>query len=101
VGESVEKPLEYYDNNVNGTLTLLLVMRATGVRQIVFSSSATVYGNPATVRSGKTFRFRPPNPYGRSKLIIEDVLRDSCWRMTRGKSPCCATSTPSVHTKAA
>ena len=76
VGESVEKPLEYYDNNVNGTLTLLLVMRATGVRQIVFSSSATVYGNPATVPIREDFPLSATNPYGRSKLIIEDVLRD-------------------------
>ncbi|BAN35160.1 UDP-glucose 4-epimerase [Sulfuricella denitrificans skB26] len=76
VGESVEKPLEYYDNNISGTLTLLLAMRAAGVRQIVFSSSATVYGNPATVPIREDFPLSATNPYGRSKLIIEDVLRD-------------------------
>jgi UDP-glucose 4-epimerase len=76
VGESVEKPLEYYDNNVGGTLTLLLAMRTTGVRQIVFSSSATVYGNPATVPIREDFPLSATNPYGRSKLIIEDILRD-------------------------
>lgn len=76
VGESVEKPLEYYDTNVSGTLTLLLAMRAAHVRQIVFSSSATVYGNPATVPICEDFPLSATNPYGRSKLIIEDVLRD-------------------------
>lgn len=76
VGESVEKPLEYYDTNISGTLTLLLAMRAANVRQIVFSSSATVYGNPATVPIREDFPLSVTNPYGRSKLIIEDVLRD-------------------------
>ncbi len=76
VGESVEKPLEYYDTNISGTLTLLMVMRTVGVRQIVFSSSATVYGNPATVPIHESFPLSATNPYGRSKLIIEDVLRD-------------------------
>lgn len=76
VGESVEKPLEYYDTNVSGTLSLLLAMRVAGVRQIVFSSSATVYGNPATVPILEDFPLSATNPYGRSKLIIEDVLRD-------------------------
>lgn len=76
VGESVEKPLEYYDTNISGTLTLLLAMRTAGVRQIVFSSSATVYGNPATVPICEDFPLSATNPYGRSKLIIEDVLRD-------------------------
>lgn len=76
VGESVEKPLEYYDTNIGGTLTLLLAMRAAGVRQIVFSSSATVYGSPATVPIREDFPLSATNPYGRSKLIVEDVLRD-------------------------
>ena len=76
VGESVKKPLEYYDTNISGTLTLLLAMRAADVRQIVFSSSATVYGNPATVPIREDFPLSATNPYGRSKLIIEDVLRD-------------------------
>jgi len=76
VGESVEKPLEYYDNNINGTISLLLAMRETGVKQIVFSSSATVYGDPATVPIKEDFPLSVTNPYGRSKLIIEDMLRD-------------------------
>lgn len=76
VGESVEKPLDYYDTNISGTLTLLLAMRAANVRHIVFSSSATVYGNPATVPIREDFPLSATNPYGRSKLIIEDVLRD-------------------------
>ncbi len=76
VGESVEKPLEYYDTNISGTLTLLLAMRIANVRQIVFSSSATVYGNPATVPIHEDFPLSATNPYGRSKLVIEDVLRD-------------------------
>lgn len=76
VGESVEKPLEYYDNNITGTLSLLLAMREAGVRQIVFSSSATVYGDPASVPIEEHFPLSATNPYGRSKLIIEEMLRD-------------------------
>jgi len=76
VGESVEKPLEYYDTNIGGTLSLLLTMRTTGVKHIVFSSSATVYGNPATVPIREDFPLSATNPYGRSKLNVEDILRD-------------------------
>ena len=76
VGESVEKPLEYYDNNVRGTLELLAAMRRAGVRTIVFSSSATVYGDPARVPIGEDFPRSATNPYGRSKLMIEDILAD-------------------------
>jgi len=76
VGESVEKPLEYYDNNIGGTLSLLSVMRAAGVRQLVFSSSATVYGNPATVPIREDFPLSVTNPYGRSKLMVEEMLGD-------------------------
>lgn len=76
VGESVERPLEYYDTNIGGALTLLRTMRTAGVRQIIFSSSATVYGNPATVPIREDFPLSATNPYGRSKLIIEDILRD-------------------------
>jgi UDP-glucose 4-epimerase len=86
VGESVEKALEYYDNNVGGTLSLLCAMQTTGVRQIVFSSSATVYGNPASLPIQEDFPLSATNPYGRSKLIIEDMLRDlvisdSSWKV--------------------
>lgn len=76
VGESVEKPLEYYDNNVAGTVTLLEAMRDADVKNIVFSSSATVYGDPASLPIREDFPLSATNPYGRSKLIIEDILRD-------------------------
>ncbi|MCP1289076.1 MULTISPECIES: UDP-glucose 4-epimerase GalE [Chromobacterium] len=76
VGESTEKPIEYYDNNVNGTLQLLHAMQQHQVHTLVFSSSATVYGNPATVPIREDFPLSTTNPYGRSKLMIEDILRD-------------------------
>ena len=76
VGESVVKPLEYYINNVTGTLVLCEAMRAHGVKKLVFSSSATVYGNPHTVPITEEFPLSVTNPYGRSKLILEDMLRD-------------------------
>lgn len=76
VGESVQKPIEYYDNNVNGTLVLCAAMRAAGVKNLVFSSSATVYGDPATVPIREDFPLSATNPYGRSKLMIEEILRD-------------------------
>lgn len=76
VGESVEKPLEYYDNNVNGTLVLLAAMEQAGVGRMIFSSSATVYGDPASVPIGEDFPLRATNPYGQSKLMIEDILAD-------------------------
>ncbi len=76
VGESVEKPLEYYENNVSGTVTLLQAMRDAGVKNIVFSSSATVYGDPESLPIREDFPLSATNPYGRSKLIVEDILRD-------------------------
>merc|ERR1711991_426055 len=76
VGESVEKPLEYYDNNVNGTLVLVDAMREANVKTLVFSSSATVYGDPASVPITEDFPTSATNPYGRSKLMIEEMLRD-------------------------
>lgn len=76
VGESVSMPLHYYQNNVAGTLNLLQVMDAHGCRRLVFSSSATVYGDPASVPIREDFPLSATNPYGRSKLIIEDMLRD-------------------------
>lgn len=76
VGESVQQPLRYFDNNVTGTIVLLEVMRAHGVKTLVFSSSATVYGDPATVPVREDFPLSAVNPYGRSKLFIEDMLRD-------------------------
>ncbi|NHC07490.1 UDP-galactose 4-epimerase [Azonexus fungiphilus] len=76
VGESVEKPLEYYDNNVTGSLSLLRAMRASGVRRLVFSSSATVYGDPHSVPIREDFPLQATNPYGRNKLMVEEILRD-------------------------
>ncbi|WP_228894327.1 UDP-glucose 4-epimerase GalE [Pseudoduganella aquatica] len=86
VGESVGKPLAYYDNNVAGSLVLFETMAEAGVRTLVFSSSATVYGDPASVPITEDFPLSATNPYGRSKLIIEDMLRDLChaepqWRV--------------------
>jgi UDP-glucose 4-epimerase len=76
VGESVQKPLEYYDNNIAGTISLCEAMRDAGVKNIVFSSSATVYGDPASVPIREDFPLSATNPYGRSKLFIEEILRD-------------------------
>jgi UDP-glucose 4-epimerase len=76
VGESVEKPLAYYDANFVGTVTLLEAMASANVRTMVFSSSATVYGNPNSVPISENFPLSATNPYGRSKLMIEDMLRD-------------------------
>lgn len=77
VGESTEKPLWYYRNNVGGTLNLLSAMQTTGVRKLVFSSSCTVYGDPETVPVTEAAALRPAtNPYGATKRAIEDMLRD-------------------------
>ncbi|HHB95389.1 MAG TPA: UDP-glucose 4-epimerase GalE, partial [Campylobacterales bacterium] len=78
VGESVDKPLKYYDNNVTGTINLCEVMSKYGCKSIVFSSSATVYGNPASNPITEYFLVGQgiTNPYGRSKYIIEEILRD-------------------------
>lgn len=77
VGESVQKPLEYYDNNVVGTLTLLELMKEFDCRKIVFSSSATVYGDPYTTPIKEDFPTgATTNPYGRTKYFIEEILKD-------------------------
>lgn len=76
VGESVEKPLLYYHNNISGTLILMEVMAKHGVKNILFSSSATVYGDPATVPITEDFPLSCTNPYGRTKLMIEEILQD-------------------------
>ncbi len=76
VGESVMKPLRYYENNVEGSLMLFQVMAEHYVTNLVFSSSATVYGDPATVPILESFPLAATNPYGRSKLMIEEMLRD-------------------------
>ena len=76
VGESTEKPLAYYDNNIGGTITLCQAMADAGVRNIVFSSSATVYGDPESVPIREHFPTSATNPYGRTKLFIEQILAD-------------------------
>ena len=76
VGESVAKPLLYYENNVMGTVHLINAMKAHSVKTLVFSSSATVYGNPARVPATEDLPTSATNPYGRSKLVIEEMLRD-------------------------
>ncbi len=86
VGESMAQPLRYYDNNVHGSLVLFETMAESGVKTVVFSSSATVYGVPHALPMREDFPLSAANPYGRSKLIIEDVLRDianadSSWRI--------------------
>lgn len=78
VGESCEKPLLYYHNNITGTLNLLDSMLRYGVNKIVFSSSATVYGTPKTVPIREDFPTSTTNPYGETKLIIERILKDTC-----------------------
>jgi UDP-glucose 4-epimerase len=88
VGESVAMPLAYYDNNVGGTLKLLDAMRHAGVRTMVFSSSATVYGDPATVPIREDFPLTATNPYGWTKLMMERMLADLAsaepdWRIAR------------------
>jgi UDP-glucose 4-epimerase len=86
VGESVAQPLAYFDNNVSGTVTLLQALTKAGVRQFVFSSSATVYGDPESVPILESAPLRTTNPYGRSKLIVEQMLSDlaqsdASWRI--------------------
>ena len=78
VSESVEKPLEYYSNNIGSTLNLLNLMKKYNVNNIVFSSSATVYGSPKTCPIKEDFDLKTTNPYGATKLMIEDMLRDIC-----------------------
>lgn len=78
VGESCQKPLLYYHNNITGTLNLLYSMISHGVNRIVFSSSATVYGNPKSVPIREDFPTSTTNPYGETKLMIERILKDTC-----------------------
>jgi len=78
VGESVAHPMRYFDNNLRGTITLLEAMRDHECRKLVFSSSATVYGDTDEVPIDEDAPTRPTNPYGRTKLMIEDMLRDVC-----------------------
>ena len=86
VGESVALPLQYYDNNVGGTLSLIRAMNSQKVNKLVFSSSATVYGDPQYLPIDESHPLAPTNPYGRTKLQIEQILEDvthadSSWRI--------------------
>jgi UDP-glucose 4-epimerase len=86
VGESVAQPLRYYDNNISGSVALCETMAKFGCKSIVFSSSATVYGDPASVPITEDFPLSATNPYGRSKLMIEEILQDlyrsdNSWRI--------------------
>jgi len=76
VGESSEIPIEYYDNNINGTLSLLRAMKKNSIYNLVFSSSATVYGDPSYLPLDEKHPLSATNPYGRTKLFIEEILRD-------------------------
>ena len=76
VGESEAEPLKYYDNNVSGSITLLEEMARANVKTMVFSSSATVYGDPGVVQYTEDLPLKPVNVYGRTKLMVEDILRD-------------------------
>ncbi|MFC3549800.1 UDP-glucose 4-epimerase GalE [Lysobacter cavernae] len=78
VGESCERPLDYFENNISGTINLLQAMRASGVRRLVFSSSATVYGDPERVPVREDARLQVTNPYGRTKLVMEQLIEDLC-----------------------
>lgn len=101
VGVSVAQRLAYYDNNLNGLLTLCSAMQAAGVRQLVFSSSATVYGNPQSGPILEDFPLSATNPYGQIKLMGEQFC--ATWSaLTRPSAlPTCVTSTRSARTKAA
>ncbi|WP_202840348.1 UDP-glucose 4-epimerase GalE [Luteimonas saliphila] len=78
VGESCQRPLDYFDNNISGTLNLLQAMQGAGVRRLVFSSSATVYGDPDRVPVNEDAALRVTNPYGRTKLVMEQLIGDLC-----------------------
>lgn len=86
VGDSVADPVTYYAHNVQGSISLLQAMQANGIKQLIFSSSATVYGEPQYLPFDEVHPTQPTNPYGRTKLQIEDILRDLCasdpaWRV--------------------
>lgn len=89
VGESCQLPLDYYQNNISGTLVLLEAMADHGVKHLVFSSSATVYGDPHSVPIAENFPLQATNPYGRTKLFIEEILRDvsAADRINRSAQP--------------
>ena len=101
MGESVQKPIEYYRNNLDTTLTLLETMRSYDVRRLVFSSSATVYGadNPVPYTEDMPAG-RCTNPYGWTKWMIEQILADVARRTRRSRSSACGILTPSARMRA-
>ncbi len=102
VGESVAEPLEYYDNNVNGTLRLVSAMRAANVKNLIFSSSATVYGDQPKIPYVESFPTgTPQSPYGKSKLMVEQILTDLQKPSRSGVLRCCVISTRSARTRRA
>lgn len=88
VGESCEKPLEYFDNNITGTLVLLQAMKSLGIKRIIFSSSATVYGTPQYLPLDEKHPLSVTNPYGRTKLQVEEILSDLCASDTEWSAVC-------------
>ena len=86
VGESCEQPLAYFDNNIGGTITLMQAMQAHGVERLVFSSSATVYGEPDSVPVREDAPLRVTNPYGRTKLVMEQLIADWCRARARASA---------------
>ena len=80
VGESVADPINYYRNNVQGSINLIAAMKRSNVKRMIFSSSATVYGEPTDKASDITedYPLQPSNPYGKTKLIVEEILKDMC-----------------------
>ena len=102
VGESCERPLDYFDNNIGGTIDLLQAMRDAGVRRLVFSSSATVYGDPDRVPVREDARLQATNPYGRTKLVDRAADRRPVpVAIRRSAPPTCATSIRSARTRPA
>ncbi len=97
VGESVAQPLRYLENNVSGTINLLQAMDRANVRRIVFSSSATVYGDPVSVPIPETAALTTTNPYGRTKLMCEDALRELHAADPRWSIAICVTQPVGAH----
>lgn len=88
VGESCVEPLKYFDNNINGTLVLLRAMKSLQIKRIIFSSSATVYGNPSYLPLDEKHPLSVTNPYGRTKLQVEEILSDLCASDTEWSAVC-------------
>ena len=97
VGESVHQPLMYYHNNVATTISVLEAMKEAGVERFVFTSTCATYGDPDKIPITEDEKQAPVSPYGRSKLMVEQILQDYAARLRRpSSSPPCATSTPAA-----